>query len=132
MAALDETTILQEGPVKITNRRTIIGTITYQMSQIKSAHVTRQARNVRPLLGIIPGIFFITWSLLDQTAQFMEFFNIGMAFIVVSVILVWIAKPTYAVQIGNSSGHNSILRSTDPSFIQRIVDAMNVAMVRKG
>jgi hypothetical protein len=132
MAALDETTILQEGPVKITNRRTIIGTITYQMSQIKSAHVTRQARNVRPLLGIIPGIFFITWSLLDQTAQFMEFFNIGMAFIVVSVILVWIAKPTYAVQIGNSSGNDSILRSTDPSFIQRIVDAMNVAMVRKG
>jgi hypothetical protein len=132
MAALDETTILQEGPVKITNRRTIIGTITYQMSQIKSARVTRQARNVRPLLGIIPGIFFITWSLLDQTAQFMEFFNIGMAFIVVSLILVWIAKPTYAVQIGNSSGNDSILRSTDPSFIQRIVDAMNVAMVRKG
>lgn len=132
MAALDETTILQEGPVKITNRRTIIGTITYQMSQIKSAHVTKQGRDVRPLLGIIPGIFFITWSLLDQTAQFMEFFNIGMAFIVVSVILVWIAKPTYAVQIGNSSGHNSILRSTDPSFIQRLVDAMNVAIVRKG
>ena len=62
----------------------------------------------------------------------MEFFNIGMAFIVVSLILVWIAKPTYAVQIGNSSGNDSILRSTDPSFIQRIVDAMNVAMVRKG
>ena len=132
MADLNETTILQEGPVKITNRRTVIGTITYQMSQINSVHVTRRARNVRPLLGIIPGIFFITWSLLDQTAQFMEFFNIGMAFIVVSVILVWIAKPTYAVQIGNSSGHNSILRSTDPSFIQRIVDAMNVAIVRQG
>ena len=131
MADLNETTILQEGPVKITNRRTVIGTITYQMSQINSVHVTRQARNVRPLLGIIPGIFFITWSLLDQTAQFMEFFNIGMAFIVVSVILVWIAKPTYAVQIGNSSGHNSILRSTDPSFVQRIVDAMNVAIVRQ-
>jgi hypothetical protein len=131
MAALDETTILQEGPVKITNRRTIIGTITDQMSQINSVHVTRQGRNVRPLLGIIPGIFFITWSLLDQTAQFMEFFN-GMAFILVSLILVWIAKPTYAVQIGNSSGNDSILRSTDPSFIQRIVDAMNVAMVRKG
>ena len=132
MAALDETTILQEGPVKITNRRTIIGTITYQMSQINSVHVTRRRRNVRPLLGIIPGIFFITWSLLDQTAQFMEFFNIGIAFIVLSLILVWIAKPTYAVQIGNSSGNDSILRSTDPSFIQRIVDAMNVAMVRKG
>ena len=131
MAELKETTILQEGPVKVTSRRTIIGTITYQMSQIKSAHVTRRGRNMKPLLGIIPGIFFITWSLLDQTSQFMEFFNIGVAFIAVSLALVWLAKPTYAVQIGNSSDDDSILRSTDQSFIQRIVDAMNTAIARK-
>src|SRR5262245_35437833 len=101
MADLRETTILQEGPVKITNRRTIIGTITYQMSQINAVHVTRQGRNVKPLLGILPGMFFITWGLLDQTGQFMEFFNIGIAFIVISLTLVWIAKPTYAVQVGS-------------------------------
>jgi len=131
MAELQETTILQEGLVKVTSRRTIIGTVTYPMSQIKSAHVTRRGRNMKPLLGVIPGIFFIAWSLLDQTSQFMEFFNIGTAFIVVSLALVWLAKPTYAVEIGNSSGDDSILRSTDRSFIQRIVDAMNVAIVRK-
>jgi uncharacterized protein DUF6232 len=132
MAELKETTILQEGPVKITSRRTIVGTITYQMAQIKSVHVTRRGKNMKPLLGILPGLFFITWSLLDQTSQFMEFFNIGIAFIVVSLTLVWLAKPTYAVEIGNSSGDDSILRSTDRSFIQRIVDAMNTVIARRG
>ena len=131
MAELKETTILQEGPVKITSRRTLIGTITYPMAHINSVHLTRQGRNLKPLLGIIPGLFFIVWSLLDQTGQFIEFFNIGMAFLVVSIILVWMSKPTYAVQIGNTSGHNSILRSTDRSFIQRIVDAMNTAIARR-
>jgi hypothetical protein len=43
------------------------------------------------------------------------------------------AKPTYAVQIGNSSGsNNSILRSTDRTFIQRIADAMKKAIARRG
>ncbi len=132
MAELKETTILQEGPVKITSRRTLIGTITYPMSQINSVHLTRQGRNLKPLLGIIPGLFFIGWSLIDQTGQFMEFFNIGMAFIVVSLALVWLSKPTFAVQIGNASGDDSILRSTDQSFIQRIVDAMNIAIAHRG
>jgi hypothetical protein len=132
MANLNETTILQEGPVKITNLRTVIGTITYPMSQIKSVNVTKRARSMKPLLLTIPGILFIIWSHIDQTGQYIEFFNIGTILIIVSIALVLIAKPTYAVQIGNLSGNSSILRSTDLTFIQRIVDAMNNAIARRG
>jgi hypothetical protein len=87
---------------------------------------------MKPLLLTIPGILFITWSHIDQTRQYIEFFNIGTILIIVSIALVLIAKPTYAVQIGNLSGNSSILRSTDLTFIQRIVDAMNNAIARRG
>jgi hypothetical protein len=131
MDDVHETTILQEGPVKVTNLRTVIRTINYPISQIKSVNATSRARNMKPLLLTIPGILFIAWSIIEQTAQFMEFFNFGIVLIVVSIALVLVAKPTYAVQIGSSSGNSSILRSTDQSFIQRIVDAMNKAMARR-
>ena len=130
MADLNETTLLQEGPVKITNLRAIIGTLTYPMSQIKAVNVTRRGRSRKPLLLAIPGILFIAWSLIDQTDQFFGFFIIGIELIIIGIVLVLMAKPTYAVQIGSGSGDNSILRSTDKTFIQRIADAMNKAIAR--
>ena len=123
MADVNATTILHEGLVKITNLRTVIGTKTYSMSDIRSVNLTKQAESQGPLLLAIPGILLVLWSVLDQTGQFAELFNIA---------LFIIAKPTYAVQIGSASGVTNILRSTDLTFIQRIVDAMNNAIARRG
>ena len=130
MAEINEKTFLQEGPVKVTDRKTIIGTVTYPMAGITSANVTRQARSRKSLRLVAAGIPFLLWSLIDQTSQFMEFFNIGLFLIVLGTILLIMAKPTYAVQIGSSEGDQSILRSTDRSFVERIVDAMNHARPR--
>ena len=124
MADSKETTILQDGFVKITNRRTLIGTVSYSMSDIRSVRLTKRAKNYKPLWLVIPGFLLIFWSVIDQTGQFFEFFNIGIVLIIVSIALVLTAKPTYAVQIGRASGDHSILRSTDLTIIQRIVDAM--------
>lgn len=132
MAERNEKTFLQEGPVKVTDHKAIIGTISYPMAGITSANVTRQARSRKSLWFVVAGIPFLLWSLLDQTSQFMEFFNIGLFLIVLGTILLIAARPTYAVRIGSSRGDQSILRSTDRSFIQRIVDAMNHARARSG
>lgn len=83
---------------------------------------------MKPLLLAIPGIVFIAWSLIDQTDQFFGFFIIGIELIIIGIVLVLIAKPTYAVHIERVSGDHSILRSTDLTFIQRIVDAMSHAI----
>jgi hypothetical protein len=131
MAENHETTILQEGPVKITISRALIGTLTYPISQIKDVNVIRQSRSLKPLLLVIPGTMFLGWSIVDQTDQFREFFNIGMILIVVGVVLVVIAKPSYAVQIRHASGEASILRSTNLTFIQRTADAINRAIARE-
>jgi hypothetical protein len=125
MAGSKETTILQDGFVKITNLRTLIGTVSYSMSDIRSVSLTKRPKNYKPLGLVIPGLLLISWSVIDQTGQFIEFFNVGIVLIVVSIALVLTAKPTYAVQIRRISGHHSILRSTDLTFIQRIVDAMS-------
>lgn len=127
-----ETTILQEGLVKITNLRTVIGTITYSMSDIKSVNLTKQAKSWRPLLLAIGGILLVLWSILDQTGYYTEFFNIGILLIIVGIALFIAAKPTYAIQIGSAAGKTSILSSTNMSFIQKIVNAMNSAIARRG
>jgi Family of unknown function (DUF6232) len=131
MTEVRETTILQDGVVKITNLRTLIGTTTYAMSDIKSVNLTRQAKTYRPFWLVIGGILLIAWALIDETTQFGEFFNIGMLLVIVGITLFVIAKPSYAVQIGSTSGETSILRSTDINFIQKIVNAMNSALARR-
>jgi hypothetical protein len=120
-----ETTILQEGLVRITNRRTLIGTQTYPLSDIKSITVIRRGKSARPLWLVLVGAFLLLWSILDQTGYYREFFNWGIFLSVIGLVLVAIATPSYVIQIRNSSGVNDILGSTDRSLIQRIVEAMN-------
>lgn len=125
MNDLYETTILQEGLVRITNRRTLIGTQTYSMSDIKSVTVTRRGKDIRPIWLILAGSLFLLWSLIDQTGYYSEFFNWGIVLLVVGLVLVVMAKPSYVIQVRSASGVRDILGSTDPSYIQRIVQAMN-------
>jgi hypothetical protein len=120
-----ETTILQEGLVRITNRRTLIGTQTYLMSDIKSVTVTRRGKDIRPIWLILAGSLFLLWSVIDQTGYYREFFNWGIVLLVVGLVLVVMAKPSYVIQVRSTSGVRDILGSTDPSYIQRIVQAMN-------
>ena len=131
MTEVSETTILQDGVVKITNLRTLIGTTTYAMSDIKAVNLTKQAKTHRPFWLVIGGILLIAWAVIDETTQFREFFNIGILLVIIGITLFVIAKPSYAVQIGSTSGETSILRSTDINFIQKIVNAMNSALARR-
>jgi hypothetical protein len=120
-----ETTILQEGLVRITNRRTLIGTQTYPLSDIKSVTVTRRGKSARSIWLVLVGSLLLLWSIIDQTGYYSEFFNCGIFLSVIGLVLVAIAKPSYVIQIRNSAGVNDILGSTDRSLIQRIVEAMN-------
>ena len=132
MAEVNETTILQEGLVKITNLRTLIGTKTFFMSDITSVQLTKQAKSYWSFLLVIGGILLLLWSNNDQSLQLAEFFNIGIVLVVVGAILVILAKASYTVQIESAAGTSNILKSTDQNFIQRIVEAMTKAIALKG
>ena len=126
-----ETTILQEGLVKVTNLRTLIGTQTYSISEIKSVRVTKQARSYQPLWLVILGILLILWAYFDATRGFVAFFAIGIL-LIVAAMAIFLAKPSYAVQIGISIGQLNILRSSNLSFIQKIATAINNAIAQRG
>jgi predicted membrane channel-forming protein YqfA (hemolysin III family) len=131
MYDVNEITVLQEGPVKITNLRMLIGTETYKLSNITSAKSTKQAKSKRPFLFVIVGVLLVFWSISDQTRSFGEFFNIGIVLIVASVVFFLLSKTVYTVQIEGASGKCNILKATDLSFVKRIVDAVSSVMVRQ-
>lgn len=128
MNELYETTILQEGLVRITNQRTLIGTQMYPLSDIKSVNVTRRGRSTRPLWVLLLGGVLLLWSLIDQTGFYHDLFGLGFVVTIAALVLAWLEKPSYVIQIRSGSGIRDILGSTDLSFIQRIVGAMNAAL----
>ena len=126
-----EKTFLQEGMVRITDRRTLIGTDTYPVAEITSVSVARRARTKRYLWFLFLGFLLILWGEYDQTGYYRVFYNWGMILSIVGLALTVLAKPSYVIQIRNGSSVHSILGSTDRRFVQRIVGAMNQAIAGK-
>ena len=129
---MNEMTILQEGLVRITNRRTLIGTQTYSMPDIKSVTIARRAKSTRPIWLLLPGVLLLLWSIIDQTGYYREFFNWGIVLSILSLTLLVVAKPSYVIRIRSNAGFRDILGSTDHSYIERIVAAMNQAIAGSG
>ncbi|OGC81519.1 MAG: hypothetical protein A2V81_04430 [Candidatus Abawacabacteria bacterium RBG_16_42_10] len=65
----------------------------------------------------------------------MNFIDGGICFVGGLILLIWgiasanNAKPTFAVRIGTAGGESNVLESSDSEHIQKIVDAMNKAIV---
>jgi hypothetical protein len=57
---------------------------------------------------------------------------LGIIGIVGGITLMVRAKPTYVVRIGSASGEANALASKDRDHIQKIVDAMNEAIIKRG
>ena len=126
---MNEITILQELNVKITDRRLLIGTESYGISNILSAQFIRQARNKKPLLWIAVGILLALWGSVPEGPS-IEFFNIGIVIVIVATLVFLLVKPSYTIQIETPSNKFGILNIADPSLTKRIVHALNQAIVR--
>jgi len=51
---------------------------------------------------------------------------------IIGIVLIFNAKPTYTVKVGSASGEVSALKSKDEKYIQSIVQAMNEAIIKRG
>lgn len=125
----NETTILQEGNVRITDRRVLIGTETYGISNIKSVNFTRPARSKRPLLLSVAGILLMRWAAVTD-GQFMEFFNIGVVLVIAGILIFLFVKPAYTIHFETSSGNIGILNISNMPLTKRIVDSIKQAIAR--
>lgn len=127
MKDVRETTILEEGEVRITNARAILGTKTYAISDILSVTITRDSSMVGCLiLTLISGAFLLGLLSLGGGSGYRvaAFIFLGAA-IVVGIL----AQPSYIVQIRSVSGNTDVLRSMDQDFVQRVVEAINDALL---
>jgi len=129
MKDMNETTILQEANVKITDRRLLIGTETYGISNIRSVQLTRQGRNKKPLLWVTIGILLALWGTVPEGPS-IEFFNIGIVMVIVGILVFLFVKPPYTIQIETTSNKFGVLNTADISLTKRIVNAMNQAIAR--
>jgi hypothetical protein len=129
MKGMNETTILQDGNVKVTNRRLLIGTETYGISNIRSLKLKRHTRNKKPLIWIAVGILLALWGTVPEGPS-IEFFNIGIVMVIEATLIFLFTKPPYTIQIETGSDKFGILNTADISLTKRIVNAMNQAIAK--
>ena len=132
MTENNENIILEEGNVKITNLRAVIGAKTYAMSNVTSVNMGTKATSNAPLSIILIGIILIIGSYVIGFRDSVGCLAVALLLIVVGVYLAKNAKTTFIVRIGSASGESNILEAQDKAYIKRIVDALNEAIVRRG
>jgi hypothetical protein len=132
-----EQTFYEDGEVKVTNLRAIIGSKTYAISNVFSVSLSRKdPSGCLPLivlfLGICAGIGSFYEFYNKDIVDAIVFFILGVVFIILSIRAMRSLKSTYFIQINSASGEINALGSQDEVYIRKIIDAINQAIVQKG
>lgn len=123
----NEQVVFEEGEVKITNRRAVIGSKTYAMSNITSVSMGKQeASGCVPFGLMVISVPFLLVGFANGPERLWVI--VGIVALGLGVLIFRGNKPTFVVQIGSSSGEMKALTSPDRARIERIVTAMNDAI----
>jgi len=120
-----------EGGVRVTNSRLIIGPVTYAMLNVTSvSRIFTKPNRVGPavLLGIGALCLVASFSEhLDPTPLVWGLVLTGLG------ALIWkLQKTKYHLRIASASGEANAITSVDAGQIDRIVQAVNEAMIKRG
>lgn len=124
METAQEKVFYQDKNVTVTQSRFIANGKTFAMRNISSV------TNYRIEAGKGFAYFMIFIGFLFLFADSFRVF--GGIMIVIGILVIVIQKDTYAVRISSNSGEANALESPDEPYIQKIVDAVNQAMVHRG
>lgn len=127
---LQETTYYRDGQVTISNSRAVLGTKTYAMSNITS--VTMGERPANRSLGAIFILLGAAGLCVGSASHSNAPLLIGILAVIAGIALIFIAKPSYIVKIGSAGGESDALIATDKDYIQKIVNAVNEAIIKRG
>ncbi len=127
MAEEKEITFYSDGRgVRITNTRVIVGATTYAMANISSVSMAKKPAN--RTLGIVLAILGVILLVIPASAVRV----FGVVLLGLGILIAVIAKPTYTVRIGSASGESDAISSKDKVYIQKIVQSMNEAFIKRG
>lgn len=119
-----EKIFFQEKKVTVTQSRYIIEDKTFVVRNISSVSLDKVIKSrIGALILIIAGItIFFLW----------EPFWIGIVLTVVGCIWLIFIRDEFAVKIGTNGGEVNSLISKDKAFIEKVVKALNDAIVYRG
>ncbi len=119
-----ETQFYQDGTVTVTQSRFVTQSKTYAMRNISSVHIFEIEKNrVTPIIMILIGLPFLFSG---------DIFWIGLIIITLGILWLFTIKNEYAVRISTNAGEANSIISKDRIYIQKIVDALNNAIIYRG
>ncbi len=129
-----EELIFSDDNVSVTSSRLIIRGTTYAVRNITS--VKMGAKEPSESCAVIFGFFGLVASVAAISKLFQDFWT-GVGFLAIAGVIVFIAvreyrglKTKYFIIISTASGESNVLTAEDGSYIERIVNSVNEALVR--
>lgn len=122
--AKNEMLFYQDMNVTVTQSRYITNSRTYVMSNISSVHVFEIVKNrTLPIIMAFLGIMMLGSNNLKE---------IGAVIALIGIVCLLIIKNDFAVRISTNSGEANSIVSRDKIYIEKIVNALNEAIVHRG
>jgi hypothetical protein len=128
----DEIAVYQDDNIHVTNLRAMLQGKTYAMANVTSVSMFTQFGNKTPgvIVAVLGGLMLL--GALPSSEMRGCFGIFGLLMLVIGIAIAAAANDVYWVRIGSASGETNALSSRDRDYIQRVVDAMNEAIVRRG
>lgn len=134
MQDISEIILLKKGNIKITNLRAIIGTKAYAMSNIDSVRVqVNEPKLFLPVFFMVLVAVCLGLIALADLQEFSSFLRTGLYISIAAFLLFLLSQKTkYSVRVRSSVSELDILEANDRDHIERIVRAMNEAIILRG
>lgn len=130
--ATPETTYYQDGNITVTNARAVLGSKTYAMANITSVSMGEIPANRTPGIVIaLIGLAILACSASGGSDGIAGIIG-GLVVAGFGAFLAYAVKTQYVVKIGSASGESNALTSNDREYIQKIVNAINEAIIKRG
>lgn len=127
-----ETVYYQDVDITVTNKRVSLSGKTYSMANITSIAMHTEPANRTPGYTMaLVGLVIVACSLGFKEEGVIGII-VGLVVLVIGIAYAYDEKTKYFVRIGSASGESNALWHYDKAYIQKVVDAVNEAIVKRG
>ncbi|MCT2408436.1 DUF6232 family protein [Chryseobacterium antibioticum] len=124
METQNETKFYQDSSVTVTQSRFVTQSKTYAMRNISSVHIFEIIKSkTKAILMAIFGVLLLFSK---------DIFWVGIIVITLGIWWLFSIKNEYAVRISTNAGEANSIISKDKDYIQKIVNALNNAIIHRG
>jgi len=121
----NEKIFFKDTNVLITQSRVVIFNKTYSLRNISSVNMLVKHKTVTKF-------FSLSLLIIGLMGIFNEVYGLGIISIGISAILFFFMKDEFIVRISSNSGENNALVSKNKDYIQKVVNAINEAIIYGG